>query len=85
MTRESPYVRLRRIACRFASQIVNPIQCTMFVITPDNAVWQQIKERTVAAKQLRHEVLLSITDDGKILLSYRPVITPRDVPWEIRP
>jgi hypothetical protein len=85
MTRESPYVRLRRIACRFATQVVHPIQRTMFVITPDNAVWQQIKERTVAAKQIRHEVVLSITDDGKILLSYRPTIAPFDVPWEIRP
>jgi hypothetical protein len=81
----NPYMRLKLEAAAFARQVLYPTWRTMFVITATDHLWEQVKQRTIAARQLGHDVVLSVTDDGKILLSYRKTIKDTDVPWEFRP
>lgn len=85
MTRVSPYTRLRDGAREIIAKLANPHTRHMITVNPEtNSLWLAIRERTIAAKALRYEVVVSTDENGRVVFEYRKTVSEYEIPWELR-
>lgn len=84
--RITPYERLRQSAHDFACKVKYPRRCQMWLYPKDKLTesWSlhKLAERVAAAHQLGHDVMLSVSETGDLVVEY--VEKRPDTPWQFR-
>lgn len=82
MSRENPYVRLKRITLEYVRGVEYRRVRHLMTVNSLSQPMEQVRQRSLAAQSLGWEVIVTPTENG-LQFDYREK-TPA-VPWEIQP